>query len=194
MHASVSHPTPRRAPSFALRGVRALARSASTALLVLSAVALLGIGLGPRLGFYRTLTVLSGSMQPTFAPGDVVVVTREPIRDVRPGQIITYAIPISDHHVETHRIVRVLRGGAHPVVVTKGDANRTADPWQAELNGATVWRYRFRVPVLGRAIVALRDPLVHRITVLLLPVLLALYGLARIWRRPEEASDAPARP
>jgi signal peptidase len=194
VHASVSQPVLRRAPSRALRGVRALARAGTTALVAVSVVALVGVGLGPRLGFYRTLTVLSGSMEPTFAPGDVVVVTREPVRDVRAGQIITYAIPISDRHVETHRIVRVVRGGANPIVVTKGDANETADPWQAELNGGAVWRYRFRVPMLGRAIVALRDPLVHRLTVLMLPALLALYGLALIWRRPEEAPDAQPGP
>src|SRR5207237_377441 len=83
----------------------------------------------------------------------------EPPGHVRAGQIITYAIPISDRHVETHRVVRILRGGDHPVVITKGDANTAADPWKAELRGDKVWRYRFRLPSLGRAIVVLREPL-----------------------------------
>jgi hypothetical protein len=49
--------------------------------------------------------------------------------------------------------------------------------------------------MLGRVIVALRDPVVHKITVLLLPLLLALHGLARIWRRrPDEARDARTDP
>ena len=49
--------------------------------------------------------------------------------------------------------------------------------------------------MLGHAIVALRDPLVHKLTVLLLPALLALYGLARIWRpRPDEGLDARTDP
>jgi len=192
---SASHVTPRTAPNRVVRGVRAGARIAGTAALVVAVAALLGLGVGPRLGFYRTLTVLSGSMRPAFAAGDVVIVTPEPLREVRAGQVITYAIPIADHHVETHRVVRVVRGGEHPIVVTKGDANRTADPWKAELGGTEVWRYRFRIPMLGRAIVALRDPLVHKLTVLLLPALLALYGLARIWRRrPDEGLDARTNP
>ena len=195
MLSSASHQLPRRAPSGVLRGFRVAASLAGTAVLTSAVLVLVGVGLGPRLGYYRSLTVISGSMQPAFAPGDVVIVTPEPVRDVRPGQVITYAIPVGDHHVETHRVVRVLRRGDHPVVVTKGDANATADPWKAELQGSQVWRYRFRIPLVGHAIVALREPLVHKLTVLLLPVLLALYGLARIWRRrPDEALDARTHP
>ena len=187
---SAEYAMPRSAPSRALRGIRTALRIGGTVAVVVAVLGLVGLGLAPRLGFYRPLTVLSGSMRPVFAPGDVVVVTPERLRDVRAGQIITYAIPISNHHVETHRVVRVLRGGEHPVVITKGDANTAADPWKAELRGAEVWRYRFRIPMLGRAIVVLREPLAHKLTVLLLPALLALYWLLGIWRRPEEALDA----
>ena len=189
---SASHVTPRRALSGVLRGFRVAASVVGTAAVVVAVVTLLAVGLGPRLGFYRTLTVLTGSMRPAFASGDMVIVTPEPTRDVRAGQVITYAIPVGDHHVETHRVVRVLRGGDHPVVITKGDGNATRDPWKAQLSGTTVWRYRFRIPMMGRAIVALRDPLVHKLTVLLLPVLLALYGLGRIWR-PRRAEGLDAR-
>ena len=194
MLSSAEYAMLRSAPSRALRGVHAALRIGGTAAVVVAALALVGLGLLPRLGFYRPLTVLSGSMRPVFAPGDVVVVTPERLRDLRAGQIITYQIPISDHHVETHRVVRILRGGDHPVVITKGDANRTADPWKAQLRGDKVWRYRFRIPLLGRAIVVLREPLAHKLTVLLLPVLLALYWLVGIWRRPEEALDAQTDP
>src|SRR5438128_1428470 len=108
---SASQVMPRRAPIGVLRGFRVAAS------VVGAAAALVGVGLAPRLGFYRPLTVLSGSMRPAFVPGDVVIVTPEPIRDVRPGQVITYAIPVGDHHVETHRVVRVVGGGDHPVVI-----------------------------------------------------------------------------
>src|SRR5207253_2946817 len=148
---SAEHVTPRSFPNRGLRGVRAAVRLAGTAAVVLAALALVGLGLVPRLGLYRPLTVLSGSMRPVFAPGDVVIVTPEPLRDVRVGQVITYEIPIADRHTETHRVVRVLHRGSRPIVVTKGDANTTADPWKAELHGNVVWRYRFRIPMLGRA-------------------------------------------
>jgi signal peptidase I len=157
------------------------------------------LGLLPHTGWYHVETVLSGSMRPAFGPGDLVVVTPEPVRDVRVGQVISYHIPVGDKHVQTHRVVRVERGGAHPVIRTKGDANQTADPWAAKLDGRTAWQVRFSVPKLGWAIVWLRGAIPRLLTVFLAPLLLALLALWRIWGgggggvRRKEVPDAPAR-
>jgi signal peptidase len=129
-------------------------------------------------------------MRPTFALGDVVVVTPKPARDVRAGDVITYAIPIGDRHVETHRVVEVLRGGEAPIVRTKGDANAAADPWTAQLEGGLVWQQRFTVPGLGWPIVFARKPLVHVFSLFLLPALLVAAGLVRIWCRPRAGHAA----
>src|SRR5918911_1560037 len=158
--------------------------------LVVAAVALVGLGLLPRTGWYRPVTVLSGSMRPAFAPGDMVVVTPEPVENVRRGQVISYRIPIGDHHVQTHRVIKVVRRGPHPLVRTKGDANPVADPWTAELHGTTVWRVRAVLPKLGWAVFWFRAPLVHNLTVLLAPVLPALLGMLQIWRRDEETETS----
>jgi signal peptidase I len=156
-----------------------------TTVLAVGAVSVLAlVAAGPRLGLYRIEAVLSGSMQPTFNPGDLIVVTPEPASDVQVGQVISYQIPIGDHHVESHRIVRILSRGPRPVIVTKGDNNATADPWKARLTSRTAWRERFSIPGVGWMIVWLRQPLVQRITVLGLPCLLAAWWLLVIWRRP----------
>jgi len=161
-------------------------------LLTLAAVALLAaVAVGPRLGLYRMETVLSGSMQPTFNPGDVIIVTPEPVTAVRPGQVISYQIPIGDHHVESHRVVRVLRRGAHPVIITRGDNNAEADPWRAQLTSGTAWRERLVIPAVGRVIIWMRQPLVQRICVLGIPILLAVWWLIGIWR-PRPAKTDPA--
>src|SRR5437867_11828955 len=138
--------TRRNTTSVALRSASELALR----LLLGAAVLLfLAIGLLPRTGWYRVETVLSGSMRPAFAPGDMIVVSPEPLRDVQAGQVISYHIPIGDQHVQTHRIVQVVRGGDHPVVRTKGDANDSVDPWKARLGGTTAWRVRLVAPKLG---------------------------------------------
>ena len=171
-------------------GARAFAGTIGTVSLAGACSALLLLGGGPALHLYRTVTVLSGSMRPTFAPGDMIVVTPEAARDLRVGQVITYQIPIDGQEVETHRVVRILRHGDEPIVQTKGDANNAVDPWQAALHGGTLWRYRFRIPLLGYPILALRTPTAHWILVLLLPALLALYALAQVWRpRPPLVPD-----
>jgi len=152
---------------------------------VVACVALVGLGLLPRTGWYRPVTVLSGSMKPAFSPGDMVLVTPEPVRDVRVGQMISYRIPIGDHHVQTHRVIKVLHTDGNVIVQTKGDANTAPDPWKAELHGTTAWQVRAVVPKVGWAVFWFRSPLVHLLTVLLAPFLLTLVGVVHIWRRPQ---------
>jgi signal peptidase len=158
-----------------------------------SLAVLLAIGILPRFGWYRTETALSGSMKPLFSSGDLLVLTPEPTHDLRPGWVISYHIPVGDHHVQTHRVIRIVRGGDHPLVRTKGDANGAADPWVAKLRGTNVWRVRTVVPHAGQAIVWLRQPVVHYLTLFFAPMLLALLCLVRIWRDPGEpaGSDEP---
>ncbi len=161
---------------------------AAVGLVTLAAMAVfVGIGLLPHTGWYRPETVLSGSMRPAFAPGDLIVVAPEPSRDLRVGQMISYAIPVGDHHVETHRIVKIVQRGSHPVIRTKGDANDGVDPWTARLDGDTAWTVRAVVPRLGWLVVWLRSPVFHLLTVFAAPFLLALVWLLRIWRVQENA-------
>jgi signal peptidase len=166
-------------PLFAkVPGLRSLIR---VAVLALVASLFLGLALLPRLGLYRPLTVLSGSMRPTFDPGDLVIVRPEPVSSVRVGQVISYSVPVGEHQVETHRVIRVLRGGAHPIVQTQGDANNWRDPWTAQLQGTTAWRLTAVIPYGGYAINALRGRTAHLLTVVAAPVLLCLLLLAQLW-------------
>ena len=154
------------------------------------------LALVPHLGLYRPETVLSGSMKPHFSPGDMVLVTPEPSRDVRVGQVISLHIPVGDHHVQTHRVVEVLRGGEHPVIRTKGDANNARDAWTARLDGSTAWQVRLVVPKLGWLIVWLRSPWLRLLTVFVAPALFALIALRRIWNEPDKGErneDSDAR-
>jgi len=173
--------------------VRSLARAAAgiaTWIVLGLAVAILAtVTLGPRLGLFQVETVLSGSMEPLFQPGDVLVVVPEPLSDIRAGQILSFHAPTPDHRVETHRVIRVINPGPHPIILTKGDANSAPDPWRARLHGTTAWRMVAVIPRAGSLIRTLREPWVHAVTVLLVPLLLAAAALRSIWRpgKPEEA-------
>lgn len=150
-------------------------------LLALALVLFLALAVPPRLGLYRPVTVLSGSMRPTFAPGDAVVLTSEPVGAVRVGQVISYQVPVGAHQVETHRVIRILQGGDHPIVQTQGDANNHPDPWTARLEGATAWRLRAVVPHLGYVINWLRSPALRTAAILVVPAVLALLAIFEIW-------------
>jgi signal peptidase I len=158
-----------------------LARAAGGALVVVAVVCFWAVALGPRLLGYETMTVLSGSMQPTFNPGDVVLVTMQPTASVRAGQIISFHIPTGDHHVVTHRVADVVSGGKHPVIQSKGDGNTTVDPWKARLLGPSVWRYRMRVRYAGYPLLELRRPMVKDACLYGAPTLFVLLMLGEIW-------------
>lgn len=89
------------------------------------AVALAGL---PAVVGGSALTVLSPSMVPTFAPGDVVVIRPRPVAGIAVGDVITFTARdprTSSTRVVTHRVVGVEPG---PVFHTRGDANEDPDP------------------------------------------------------------------
>lgn len=154
---------------------------------------LLFLGLLPHTGLYRTMTVLSGSMRPTFSPGDLVVTMPEPASRVQVGDVVTFAIPVDDHHVESHRVVEILQRRPSLVVRTKGDASNAPDPWLADLGAKHVWHVSMTVPWVGWPIHWLRDPRLRLLLVLVAPALSALLMLRKIWTAPAESRrDASA--
>jgi signal peptidase len=159
------------------------------ALLALAVGLFLGLGVLPRLGLYRPVTVLSGSMRPTFSPGDMVIVVPEPVSAVRVGQVISYQVPVGIHQVETHRIVRILQSGAHPTIQTQGDANNALDPWTAKLEGNTAWRMVAVLPHLGYVVNALRSRALQILAIFIVPALLALLVLTEIWGAGEDERE-----
>jgi signal peptidase len=147
------------------------------------------LAVGPHVLGYRTMTMLTGSMAPQIAPGDVVLSTPIDVHDVAVGMVISYHIPIDDHRVVTHRVVSVQNGRDGDVTVqTKGDANTAVDPWQATLQGDTAYRLRAVLPEVGHVIGWLREPVVARSLVYGAPALLAGWLILGIWRpaRDEE--------
>ncbi|MBC8091842.1 MAG: signal peptidase I, partial [Pseudonocardia sp.] len=104
-------------------------RSALLLLVVLLALLLaLAVAVVPAAVGGSTLTVLSGSMEPTLPVGSVVVVRPRPPAEIGTGDVITFLArdPGSDAtRVVTHRVVEVLPG---PEFRTRGDANPDPDP------------------------------------------------------------------
>lgn len=169
---------------------RVLGRVLSTLTLIAAVGALLGLGVGPRLLHYRTLTMLTGSMRPGFPPGSVLIDRRLPTAALRPGDVLTYHIPVDAHEVVSHRVLAIRAGQGGWVVHTKGDANNGPDPWTAVITTPTVWTARADVPYAGFVIAALRRPGLHQLLLIAVPALLAGAMLLGIWRKPRRAVPA----
>jgi signal peptidase len=172
------------------RLLQTLVRGLGNVLLLVVVLAFAGLAVGPHVLGYRTMTMLTGSMAPVINPGDVTVAVQEPTADLAVGQIISYQIPVDDHRVVSHRVVKVRHGAGGTVTVqTKGDHNAAADPWTATVSDSRVWTVRAVVPHLGDVIRALRGPGLHIAFLYVGPALLTLLLLAEIWRSPRAPAD-----
>lgn len=174
------------------RVLRTAVRFALTAAMAAAVVLLAGLAVGPHLLAYRTLTMLTGSMTPTFPTGSVVVATPEPASALRPGQVLVYRIPVQDHRVVSHRVVSVTPAGTGLRVVTRGDANRSVDPWTAQIEDRSVYRARFAVPYVGRLIRVLRSPLVLLLVARVVPAGALAWFLLALWWPTRSEGDRDA--
>jgi len=78
-------------------------------------------------GAKASYVVLSGSMEPSISPGDVVIVYETDPATLDVGDVVTFAragetIPV------THRVAEVVTADGQRAFRTKGDANEDADP------------------------------------------------------------------
>lgn len=114
---------------------------------VLGGLALVAV---PKATGSRPLTVLTGSMTPTYQPGDVVIVKPTDAKNLQIGDAITFQAESDNPQLTTHRIQGVVLTSEGRAYVTQGDANGAADPMpiKPEQVRGTVW---YSVPYVGYA-------------------------------------------
>ena len=79
----------------------------------------------------RAVVVLSGSMEPAFSPGDVLIEQSVEPRGVEIGQVVSFHEPGSDRML-THRVRKVESRGSKPAMACSASACRCASPsWRA---------------------------------------------------------------
>lgn len=98
---------------------------------------------------YKVYVVHTGSMDPTIPSGSAVVVR---MHHYEVGQPVTFTI---NGTIVTHRLIRIDSDGG---IVTKGDANSSADPWQTVTTSNIVGGVVAAPRYLGYALVYLRQP------------------------------------
>jgi signal peptidase I len=140
----------------------------------------------------RAVLVLSGSMEPAFSAGDLLIERGVEPSEVEIGQIVTFRDPRADRSI-THRVRRVETRGSRLVFTTKGDADNSVQRWAIAADGE-LGQPEWTVPAIGHVAMLARTPL-GLIAIVILPLLaLAGWEILRIWRprqeRPEIALEA----
>ncbi|SDM15380.1 signal peptidase, endoplasmic reticulum-type [Halogranum gelatinilyticum] len=125
---------PRRAEQTAAEGDASRGWASSRTVLHALGVLLLLAVLAPfvvqavpqTVGADQSYTVLSGSMEPSISPGDVVVVDDVGASTLERGDVITFRRD-GETKPTTHRIVEIRETETGRAFVTKGDANEARD-------------------------------------------------------------------
>jgi len=161
-----------------LRGVAGL-------LLAAVAVLLAGTILAPALMGYERYVITGGSMGRTIPRGSVIYGEVVPTTQLRVGDVITYTPPrgAGPRGLVTHRIARIGRDrDGRPVYRTRGDGNRSVDPWTFQLGARTQARVAFHLPYLGYGLAALGDRRLRMLVIGVPALLIGLAVLAGMWR------------
>lgn len=147
------------------------ARPAAATVLVVAAAVVLWLWQGQQL---RLLSVASASMTPLLSEGDAIVVGWVNPLDIAVGDIVSYPSPHDESVLITHRVVQVMPETGR--LVTKGDANASADP--AIHGSRVIGTVSYRLPWLGRVLDSLRS-WYGLVLAVYVPAALLLWGEAR---------------
>ncbi|MCY1140066.1 signal peptidase I [Actinoplanes sp. Pm04-4] len=142
---------------------------------------LLLVSVAPVLVGWKSTVVVSGSMMPKIRPGDVVSAAPPPDK-VTAGTVVLVDDPAHPGELLMHRVIRFDDAGS---MITKGDANQTADTTpvpMANLVGVP----RIRIPWIGLPYLWIRQGRY-------LPVIAAgiLLLALMLWRPPTTGPDKP---
>lgn len=122
---------------------------------------------------YGLANVLSGSMEPTFSKGTLLLV--KDTQDVETGDIVVYQ---SQSELIVHRVVSIT--GSE--VITQGDANNVADPTfdKSQIKGKVIaW-----IPFLGSVAAILKTP--AAVIVILVLAFVLVEGSFRVQRDADD--------
>ena len=117
---------------------------------------------------YRSYTVLSGSMEPTFYPGDIVITKHKNKTDIKINDIVTYSD--NDGVIITHRIIEETPEG----YITKGDNNNVEDA-DILTEDNIIGEVKFSIPKLGYVMNFLSKPMVIAVEMFLLAGFILFY-------------------
>lgn len=144
---------------------------AVAAVAVVVAIAGADVGLPALAGTPSTpiLAIATGSMEPIFQRGTLVLIEKATSSEIHVGTIIAFDVSCLPAPT-VHRVYKILQSGPSPVYLTKGDANPAPDPcdvpYSHVIGRAVAW-----VPYVGFLIL---DPLFAVALIVLVALTLAL--------------------
>lgn len=132
------------------------------------------------LGF-SFMQIQTGSMEPEYPVGSIVITRKVDCFDLQKGDVISFYSTDAETSgmVITHRIVKVEKtlGGGQPLFTTKGDANSTDDATKVS-NISVIGKVVFNIGTVGGSVISvLKNPNVIFFFIVL-PLIFITFGEA----------------
>lgn len=101
----------------------------------------------PMAAGYKTVVVLTGSMEPAFPAGSVIYYKAASFENINPNDVISFGISDDAHTVVTHRVVS--KDQMLKTLTTKGDANNSSDPKDIAFSNVKGKVISYHLPYVG---------------------------------------------
>lgn len=135
---------------------------------------------------WKPFIVLSGSMEDTIMPGDLILTKEIDALELKEGDVISFRT--NKYTVVTHRIINIVDEEGERKYYTKGDNNDTADI-NPVCNNQIEGIYRYRIPKLGEIALNLQKPVVIVICIALPLIIVLIAQFADYKRKEREAKE-----
>ena len=129
----------------------------------------------PITGNIKTLSVLSGSMEPAIHTGSVIIIKPESTYKV--GDVITFGKNTKTDVPTTHRIAEMKIVSGEVVYKTKGDANNAEDSTEITQK-EVIGKVLFSIPYLGYIVDFVKKP-IGLMLVIVVPAVIVIYDELR---------------
>ena len=135
---------------------------------------------------WKPFIVLSGSMEDTIMPGDLILTKEIDALELKEGDVISFRT--NKYTVITHRIINIVDEEGERKYYTKGDNNNSADR-DPVCNDQIEGIYRYRSPKLGAIALNLQKPFGIVICIAFPLIIVLIAQFADYKRKEREAKE-----
>ncbi len=124
---------------------------------------------------YSIMSVLTGSMEPNYNIGDIVIIKKTNTDELKVKDVITFysADPDMNGQIVTHRINDIINENGHLEFETKGDNNRMVDTENVP-EDKVIGKVQGRIPYVGKAATFMQTNRTAFFLIVILPMLVIM--------------------
>lgn len=124
---------------------------------------------------YSIMTVMTGSMEPAYQVGDIIVIRKTNENELQVKDVITFISTDEELNGQpiTHRIIDITEENGQKKFETKGDNNRIADETPVT-SDRILGKVQLRIPFVGRAVNFMQTNRIAFFLIVILPMLVIM--------------------